>query len=65
MARHRPIAGGEMDRVSVTLDALAGMDAAALERRWHQLFGAAPPPGLPPAQRARVIAYRPAGPRLL
>jgi hypothetical protein len=47
-----------MDRVSASLDALAGMDAAALERRWRQLFGVAPPPGLPPAQRARVIAYR-------
>ncbi|MCJ2011858.1 DUF2924 domain-containing protein [Methylobacterium sp. J-076] len=44
--------------MSASLDALAGMDAAALERRWRQLFGAAPPPGLPPAQRARVIAYR-------
>jgi hypothetical protein len=47
-----------MDRVSASLNALAGMDAAALERRWRQLFGVAPPPGLPPAQRARVIAYR-------
>jgi hypothetical protein len=34
------------------------MDAAALERRWRRVFGAAPPAGLPPAQRARVIAYR-------
>ncbi|MGU3286030.1 DUF2924 domain-containing protein [Methylobacterium sp. WL7] len=44
--------------MSASLDALAGMDAAALERRWRQVFGAAPPPGLPPALRARVIAYR-------
>ena len=58
MARPRAITEGEADRVSASLDALAGMDAAALERRWRQLFGAAPPPGLPPAQRARVIAYR-------
>jgi hypothetical protein len=58
MARHRSIAGGEMDRVSASLDALAGMDAAALNRQWRQLFGVAPPPGLSPAQRARVIAYR-------
>ena len=58
MARARPITGNEADRVSASLDALAGMDAAALERRWRQVFGAAPPPGLPPAQRTRVIAYR-------
>ena len=58
MARIRPITECEADRVSASLSALAGMDAAALDRRWRQLFGAAPPPGLPPAQRARVIAYR-------
>ncbi|MCJ2011555.1 DUF2924 domain-containing protein [Methylobacterium sp. J-076] len=44
--------------MSASLSALAGINAAALDRRWRQLFGAAPPPGLPPAQRARVIAYR-------
>ena len=58
MARTRPIIGNEADHVSASLDALAGMDAAALERRWRQVFGATPPDGLPPAQRARVIAYR-------
>ncbi|CAM3251980.1 hypothetical protein JHFBIEKO_4869 [Methylobacterium mesophilicum] len=58
MARTQPILGSEADHVSASLDALAGMDAAALERRWRQVFGAAPPPGLPPALRARVIAYR-------
>jgi hypothetical protein len=58
MARPRPITDGGADRVSASLDALVGMDAAALERRWRQVFGAAPPPGLPLAQRARVIAYR-------
>lgn len=58
MVRARLITESEADRVSTSLDALAGMDAAALERRWRQLFGTAPPPGLPPAQRAGVIAYR-------
>lgn len=58
MARTRSITGCEADRVSASLEALAGMDATALDRRWRQVFGAAPPPGLPPAQRARVIAYR-------
>ncbi|MGU3539790.1 DUF2924 domain-containing protein [Methylobacterium sp. A54F] len=58
MTRHRPVTEGEADRVSASLEALAGMDAAALERRWRQIFGTAPPPGLQPAQRARVIAYR-------
>jgi hypothetical protein len=58
MARPRPITGGEVDRVFASLQALAGMDAPALDRRWRQVFGTAPPPGLPPAQRARVIAYR-------
>ena len=58
MARVRAITEGEADRVSASLAALAGMDAAALDRRWRRVFGAAPPPTLPPAQRARVIAYR-------
>ncbi len=44
--------------MSASLAVLAGMDAAALDRRWRQVFGTVPPSGLPPAQRARVIAYR-------
>jgi len=58
MARARSPTGDEADRVSASLAVLAGMDAAALDRRWRQVFGTVPPSGLPPAQRARVIAYR-------
>lgn len=51
-------AGASADRLAEALDALAGLDAAGLARRWRQSFGSAAPPGLSPALRIRILAHR-------
>ncbi|MCJ2095879.1 DUF2924 domain-containing protein [Methylobacterium sp. J-072] len=46
------------DRLAAALDELAGLDAAALARRWRRDFGSAAPPGLSPTLRSRILAHR-------
>lgn len=56
--RNTETADAGADRLAAALDALAGLDASSLARRWRQSFGSAAPPGLSPALRVRILAHR-------
>lgn len=63
MARHHTRAvhtwmPGAAESLTAVLEALAGLDAAALDRRWRQVLGGSAPAGLSTALRMRILAYR-------
>lgn len=58
MARQHAGTLDAAESLTAALEALAGLDAAALDRRWRQVLGGSAPAGLSTALRRRILAYR-------